>query len=100
MNIAIMIDDINMPTVDSSGAQPAIELLRQFCDAGFIYDRVQFEPIQISNATIIASWSPPEGGRYRMSARFTRHFHVLWIPPESAEGLKYIYKNLVSQFFS
>jgi dynein heavy chain len=35
----IFVDDLNSPTTDSYGAQPAIELLRQFMDYGGWYDR-------------------------------------------------------------
>lgn len=33
------IDDLNMPRKDNFGSQPPIELLRQWIDYGFWYDR-------------------------------------------------------------
>ncbi len=37
--IVIFIDDINMPALESYGAQPCIELLRTLVDKGGFYDR-------------------------------------------------------------
>ena len=37
--VIIMIDDLNMPKLDTYGSQPPIELLRQYLDFGGLYDR-------------------------------------------------------------
>ena len=37
--VIIMIDDLNMPKLDTYGSQPPIELLRQFLDFAGLYDR-------------------------------------------------------------
>lgn len=37
--VIIMIDDLNMPKLDTYGSQPPIELLRQYQDFGGLYER-------------------------------------------------------------
>lgn len=36
--VMVFIDDLNMPAPDEYGAQPLLELLRQFMDLGGFYD--------------------------------------------------------------
>lgn len=37
-------DDLNMPAKDTFGSQPALELIRQWIDYGFWYDRQKQTP--------------------------------------------------------
>ena len=97
--VALMIDDVNMPTVEKYGAQPPIELLRHFCDHGIIYDREKKYPMKIIDTTLICCAAPPSGGRSALTQRFTRHFHMVVIPDTSEDIMTLIFRSILDGFY-
>ena len=79
--VVLFIDDVNMPAYDNYGTQMPIELLRQFVDFKGLYDREGLYWKNIHDTTLICAAAPPEGGRKVLSKRFTRHFHMICLPP-------------------
>ena len=75
----IFIDDLNMPQVEKYGAQPPIEILRQFMDQGGWYDRKDNKhPFrEIHDCMIISAMGPPGGGKSFITPRFQRHFNLI-----------------------
>ncbi|CAE7211449.1 DNAH6 [Symbiodinium sp. KB8] len=96
--VVILIDDVNMPLVEEYGAQPPIELLRQFQDQRGFFDRKKHEWKDIENTTLLLCAAPPGGGRNSMTARFTRHSQVLCMPPTSEEAMSTIFGSIISGF--
>ncbi|CAK8985673.1 unnamed protein product [Durusdinium trenchii] len=94
----ILIDDVNMPLVEEYGAQPPIELLRQFQDQRGFFDRKKHEWKDIENTTLLLCAAPPGGGRNQMTARFTRHSQVVCMPPTSEEAMSTIFGSIISGF--
>ncbi|XP_057658316.1 dynein axonemal heavy chain 6 isoform X1 [Diorhabda carinulata] len=98
--VVIFVDDVNMPKLETYGAQPPVELLRQFLDFGGLYDREKLFWKEIRDVIITVACAPPGGGRNPLTPRFVRHFGMLLIPPPSEGALKLIFKSILKGFFT
>ncbi|XP_070183890.1 dynein axonemal heavy chain 6-like, partial [Littorina saxatilis] len=96
--VIIMIDDLNMPKLDTYGSQPPIELLRQYLDFGGLYDREKLYWKEIHDVTLSAACAPPGGGRNLVSPRLFRHFSMLSIPPPTEHSLKHMFMAILTGF--
>ena len=94
----VFVDDVNMPAVEEYGAQPPIELLRQLVDFRGFYDREKLYWKNIDDTVTVAAAAPPGGGRAEVTPRFSRHFHVLCVPPASPDVLKHIFGSILQGF--
>lgn len=83
--VVIFIDDINLPTVERHGAQPSIELLRQYLEFKGFYDRDKFFWKEVADSVLLAVGGLPGGGRHPLCPRFIRHFAAVFCLPSSDE---------------
>lgn len=81
-------DDMNMPAKETYGSQPPLELLRQWMDYGFWYDRQKQTRTYIQNMLILGAMGPPGGGRNVISERLLSRFNLInmTFPDESTIG--------------
>jgi dynein heavy chain len=98
--MVIFVDDVNMPAREEYGAQPPVELLRQFQDFRGFYDRDKWFWKDIVDVTLVCACAPPGGGRNPVTPRFFRHFNMLCVPPASDDVLNTIFTSILEGFLS
>jgi dynein heavy chain len=94
------IDDLNMPKKEEYGAQPPLELLRQWMDYKGWYDRKDKEkPFKkIEDIIFIAAMGPPGGGRSVITPRLQRHFNIMTYTDLQDESIHTIFYTIITAF--
>ena len=93
--IVIFIDDLNMPQKEKYGAQPPIELLRQWMDDGGWYDLDTKELKYLCGINYVAAMLPPIGGRNTVTMRYLRHYNLIYVEPFDNDSLSKIFGNIL-----
>lgn len=95
----IFVDDLNMPQKEVYGAQPPIELLRQWMDYGGWYDidtpEREFRATQ--KISFVTAMVP--AGRSPITNRYVRHFNIVYVEPYSDSSMSTIYSNVMEWMF-
>ena len=97
---AIFIDDLNMPVRQDSGAQPPIELLRQWLDHSGWYNLINKQFITVENIILLGAMGLPGGGRNYLSQRFQRHFNLITYNELDDQSITMIFSTILNFFLA
>ncbi|KUF90356.1 Dynein heavy chain 7 [Phytophthora nicotianae] len=98
-NAIVFVDDLNMPLVETYGAQPPIELVRQLIDSEGYYDLKEMSWRKIVDTIVLAAMGPPGGGRNNVTPRLLRHFNLLCISEFDDATLTRIFTTILDWYF-
>ena len=94
----LFVDDLNMPALETYGAQPPNELLRQVIDIKGFYDVNKLFFKNVQDMVCAAACAPPGGGRNEVSPRLLRHFHMVWLTNLSEKAMSSIFTSILDGF--
>ncbi|XP_063980239.1 dynein axonemal heavy chain 7-like [Diachasmimorpha longicaudata] len=90
----VFVDDVSMPSKEEYGAQPPIELLRQWMDHESWYDRKELVPFYLKDMQLICAMGPPSSGK-DVTPRFKRHFFTLSISEFEDDVMVTIFRKIM-----
>ncbi|EDS37651.1 ciliary dynein heavy chain 11 [Culex quinquefasciatus] len=91
----LFLDDMNMPAKEIYGAQPPIELIRQYFDYSHWYDLKDASKLYLQKILVMAACGLPGGSRQNVYERFLCHFDCFAISNFNDETMFKIFTNVL-----
>ena len=91
----VFVDDLNMPKKEEYGAQPPVEILRQWMCQGGWYDRKELVFRKLIDLQFIAAMGPPGGGRTQITQRYVRHYLMINLVPFDDASLSRVFNTII-----
>ena len=98
MRAVVFVDEMNMPSFDTYGAQPAIELLRQLIHNSGFHTDTDRKFVEIVETQFIAAMGSVKGNRQIVSPRLLRLFHLVNLPNPSNKTMHWIFEDIMKWF--
>ncbi|XP_071052042.1 dynein axonemal heavy chain 3 isoform X2 [Onthophagus taurus] len=95
----LFVDDVGMPQKEQYGAQPPIELLRQWIDHGHWFDK-DTSMLFLIDMMFVSAMGVPGGGANMVTPRFLRHMQVICMDSFEDATLSKIFGALIEWHFS
>nr|XP_031846529.1 dynein heavy chain 3, axonemal-like isoform X2 [Nomia melanderi] len=96
----LFVDDLSVPQKETYGAQPPIELIRQWIDHGHWFDAKDTTTLYLVDMFLIAAMLPPGGSSNEVTARLTRHMQVIGIDVFEEATMSRIFSTILEIHFA
>ncbi|RVE49566.1 hypothetical protein evm_005794 [Chilo suppressalis] len=96
----LFVDDLSMPQKEQWGAQPPLELLRQWVDHGHWYDLKDMVRQEVVDVLLVSAMLPPGGGSNLISSRLTRHMLLITLDSFEDNTLNKIFCTIMDWHFA
>ncbi|KAK6624385.1 hypothetical protein RUM44_011244 [Polyplax serrata] len=91
----LFVDDLSMPQKEIYGAQPPIELLRQWIDHSHWYDPKDTSKLELVDILFVGGMLPAGGGSNEITSRFVRHQYIVGIESFEESTLTKIFGSIM-----
>ncbi|GAB6032148.1 hypothetical protein CHUAL_010802 [Chamberlinius hualienensis] len=95
----VFIDDLHRPSKETYGAQPPLELFKQYLDHGHWFDKKELTKLKLIDVNFVATATTYVGQQQLINNRMLRHFHIVDVNAFNLETLQRIFSTTLNHHF-